>query len=79
MESGNISLEKVLGSAKLLSTNDKIKLIKRISNQIEQELKTNSSKPQRSLRGLWRGQTVSDKDIAEVRKELWGSFPREDI
>lgn len=35
----------------------------------------------RSLEGLWAdlGVDVSDEDIAEARREMWGGFPREDI
>lgn len=33
----------------------------------------------KSARGLWKnlGFTVSEEDIAEARKEMWGNFPRE--
>ena len=44
MNSKYTSLNKVIDSAKLLSTTDKIKLIKNISGQIEQELKKLSAK-----------------------------------
>jgi hypothetical protein len=35
--------------------------------------------PLRSLYGLWKDQgiSISEEDIAEARKEMWGSFPRE--
>ena len=33
----------------------------------------------KNVRGLWRdlGITISEEDIAEARKEMWGNFPRE--
>ena len=33
----------------------------------------------KSARGLWKdlGFTISKEDIADVRKEMWGNFPRE--
>jgi hypothetical protein len=33
--------------------------------------------PLRSLRGLWEDLNidVSEKDIAEARREMWGNFP----
>ena len=36
-------------------------------------------RPRKSLYGLWAGQgiDISEVDIAEARKELWGNFPRE--
>jgi len=35
--------------------------------------------PRESLRGLWAGLGVSitDEDIAEARREMWGNFPRD--
>ncbi len=33
----------------------------------------------RSLAGLWQGFEVSEEDIAQARREMWGTFPREDI
>jgi len=35
--------------------------------------------PRKSLHGLWAGQgiSISEEDIAEARKEMWGNFPRE--
>jgi hypothetical protein len=33
----------------------------------------------KSARGLWKdlGIAISEEDIAEARKEMWGNFPRE--
>jgi hypothetical protein len=35
--------------------------------------------PLRSLRGLWKGLNinVTEDDIAEARREMWGNFPRD--
>ena len=35
----------------------------------------------RSLNGLWSGLGISitEEDIAEARREMWGNFPRGDI
>jgi hypothetical protein len=37
--------------------------------------------PQKSLYGSWAdlGVTITEEDIAEIRREMWGNFPREDI
>ena len=37
--------------------------------------------PRRRVRGLWSdlGVEVTEKDIAQARREMWGSFPREDV
>jgi len=38
-------------------------------------------KPLKSLKGLWanRGIEITREDIDEIRSEMWGNFPREDI
>jgi hypothetical protein len=40
-----------------------------------------AKRPRRSLRGLWAdlGVRITEEDIAEARREMWGNFPREDI
>jgi hypothetical protein len=40
-----------------------------------------SKQPRRSIRGLWANMDIdiTDEDIAEARREMWGNFPREDI
>jgi len=41
--------------------------------------KNGPQKPLRSLRGLWAdlGIDITEEDIAEARREMWGSFPRD--
>jgi hypothetical protein len=38
-----------------------------------------SKTPRRSLLGLWSGLNahITEDDIAEARREMWGSFPRD--
>ena len=38
-----------------------------------------SEKPLRSLEGLWADLDiqVTEEDIAEARREMWGNFPRD--
>ena len=45
------------------------------------EQKTTPRQPRRSLEGLWAdlGIQITEEDIAEVRREMWGNFPREDV
>lgn len=42
-------------------------------------LGSKQERPLRSLEGLWAGQgiDISEKDIAELRREMWSNFPRE--
>jgi uncharacterized protein DUF2281 len=41
--------------------------------------KNGSRTPLRSLRGLWKdfGIHITEEDIAEARREMWGNFPRD--
>lgn len=41
--------------------------------------KNGSNKPRRSLLGLWADLNVhiTEEDIAEARREMWGNFPRD--
>lgn len=41
--------------------------------------KTAPKQPRRSLKGLWADLDIhiSEEDIAEARREMWGNFPRE--
>ena len=41
--------------------------------------KNGTKKPLRSLRGLWKDLNVhiTEEDIAEARREMWGNFPRD--
>jgi hypothetical protein len=43
--------------------------------------KSQPKRPRRNVRGLWADLDikVSDEDIAEARREMWGNFPREDV
>ncbi|MCU0574796.1 MAG: hypothetical protein MUC41_17665 [Syntrophobacteraceae bacterium] len=73
------TLERLLELARQLSAVDKIRLIERLAPEIEHELKSYTRTERKSLRGLWRGVDISDEDIAQVRRETWSEFPREDI
>jgi hypothetical protein len=41
--------------------------------------KNGAKKPLRSLRGLWADLNIriTEEDIAEARREIWGNFPRD--
>jgi hypothetical protein len=38
-----------------------------------------AKKPLRSLRGLWKdlNANITEEDIAEARRDMWGDFPRD--
>jgi hypothetical protein len=73
-----VTLEEVLNLVKQLKLVDKVRLIERVAPQIEREL-AQTPVHRKSLRGLWRGVDISEADIAEVRRQMWGDFPRKDI
>jgi hypothetical protein len=37
--------------------------------------------PRQAVKGLWasQGVRITEEDIAEARREMWGNFPREDF
>ncbi|BCL35523.1 hypothetical protein [Nostoc sp. MS1] len=74
-----VTLEDALKLVKQLSLVDKIRLIEQVAPQIEKELITVQPKQRISLRGLWKGNQVTESDIAEIRQQMWSNFPRDDF
>ena len=62
-----------------LSPADKARLLEAISGDLHRDLAQAEAKPKRSLLGLWEGDSVSEEEIDEARREMWGNFPREDV
>ncbi len=78
--SSTVTLDEVLTLAHQLSSVDKVRLIEWIAPQLERELQTSAAqKPRKSLRGLWQGLNITEDEISEMRQDMWGEFPREDI
>jgi hypothetical protein len=75
----SVTVDEVAALAEQLSTLDKVRLIERLAPQIAEDLQAENAQPRVSLRGLWRGQTLTAEEIDETRKEMWRNFPREDI
>lgn len=63
-----------------LPPRERLKVIYQALPEIEQSLSENV-RAYKSLRGLWKDllPSVSAGDIDEIRREMWGNFPREDI
>lgn len=74
-----VTLEEALTIVRRLSPVDKARLIERLAPDIERELRSVHPTPRKSLRGLWRGLDITEEDIDDVRREIWGSFPRGEI
>lgn len=74
-----VTLDDVLILVGQLSPLDKVRLIEQIAPQIERELQTVRNGRRKSLRGLWQGLDISSDDLSELRQEMWGGFPRENV
>ena len=87
MEPGNVRLDDVLSLAKRLTPLEKAQLIERIMPDLEASLEAVSvgtSTREHSLRSAYGlcsdlGEAPSAEDIDEVRREIFESFPREDV
>lgn len=75
----SVALEEVLASVRRRSSVERARLIEWIVPDVERELKSARPAPRKSLRGLWCGLDILEEDIGEVRRGMWGGFPREDV
>jgi hypothetical protein len=75
------SVEDVLEIAQRLSTVDKVRLIERVSAEVETEISGRDRPSRRSAWGLCRdlGGAPSAEAIAENRREMLAGFPRGDV
>jgi hypothetical protein len=71
-------LETVVEQALNLSPLEKIRLVERLMHSLERDIAP-SDKPRQDLYGIWSDVRVSDDDIDQVRQQMWGNFPREDV
>lgn len=79
MSENTSELEQAVALALKLSPVDKVRLVEQVVARLEHDLSASRKSPKRSLYGMWSGVSVSAEDIDEARREMWGSFPREDI
>ena len=70
-------LAEILNTTRSLSVEEKVQLIRGMTDQVEQDLKGIKKTQKRSLRGMWKGLDITDREIRENREEMWGNFPRE--
>lgn len=76
----DVNLDSVVQQIRQLSTLDKVRLVEQVMTILEADLQQNQPfVPRPSLLGLWEGVSISEEDIDEARREMWGNFPREDI
>lgn len=79
MSQNTSELEQLLATARTLSPLDRVWLVEQVMETLKSDLAPTEKKPKRSLYGIWAGTNVSEEDIDEARREMWGNFPREDI
>jgi hypothetical protein len=85
MSDTTTNLDEIMTLASQLSPEDKLRVIERLASLIGQDLSLSPAVPKRSsnrsLYGILAdlGPAPSEEDIAEVRREMWANFPREDI
>ena len=77
------TFEDILQLVKQLTPGQKLRLIEAIVPDLEEPLRQaeGSKQPLQSLYGLWKdfGVDISAEEIDAARREMWGSFPRDDI
>jgi hypothetical protein len=77
------SFEEVLDLVKRMPPRQKLQLIEAIVPDLAAPLAEaeKQAKPLRSLYGLWKdlGVDLSAEDIDAARRDMWGTFPREDV
>lgn len=76
-----ITLEQVLALAEQLAPVEQVRLVEKLAGQLVEHVRREDRTEFRSLYGLWKdmGVDISEEDIDEARREMWGNFPREDI
>ncbi len=75
-----ITFEQVLTLAQQLPPKEQARLVVRLAPMLEQSL-DQAPAPPMQLRGIWSHFTLipTEKDIAEVRREMLANFPSEDL
>jgi hypothetical protein len=72
-KSGPITLEAVLALAKRLSAAEKLKLIQQLLVELEPIVDRKAPKKRRSPTGMSDGQSLTEKDVEEIKRKLWGT------
>ena len=78
MRTESVLLEDVVSLAKQLSPIDKLRLLERVTPDLEKSVETQKPGQHRSLLGLFSdlGSAPSADEIDAVRNEIWRDFPR---
>jgi hypothetical protein len=64
-----------------LTPPEKLRLIEQLASTLEHDISALPQKPLKSVYGLWANLNVdiSEEDVSESRREVWSTFPQQDI
>ncbi len=65
--------DQVLILLRQLPPREQLRVVSKALPALEKELPVHP-RPRKSLRGLWRGLTIGEEEIAEIRREMWEHF-----
>ena len=70
-------IEEIVARLRELSPNQREQVLRYVSALPRDE--GDETPPLRSLKGMWKeyGIRITEEDIAEARREMWGNFPRD--
>jgi hypothetical protein len=71
--------EAVMKYLRELPLDDRLDVVTEILVGLKGQVAQEKQNPLRSLRGLWKGVSISAEEIDEARREMWSNFPRDDI
>jgi len=73
MSTHTATAEQVLALLRQLPPREQLRVVSKALPALEKEFPIRPQ-PRKSLRGLWRGLTIGDEEIAEIRQEMWDHF-----
>ena len=76
-----MTVQEIIQSARQLSWRERLLLVEQILSDLAQQVpdEPETIKPLRSLYGLWQGFSITDDDIAQARREMWGQFAEQGL
>lgn len=79
MDESHKNFEAALEAASKLSYEEREALVALLTKMMH-ESTLGQPKKRKSLLGIWKDSPpITEEDIREIREEMWGNFPREDI
>lgn len=71
-----VTSKELLRYAKKLPLREQLQLAEKILASLARQLPQEppQKQPLRSLLGLWQGFTISEEEITQARREMWGDF-----